>query len=106
MKISVSELNGKYGAISVDDGDTLRAAIQAALYVDPIVEIDFEGIELFSAPFLVAAIGWLLQERTPDQIREIVVFKNVEQIGRQALERVIQNAYEYYTIPAIRRYYL
>jgi hypothetical protein len=96
MIICAKDLLGK-NAISMQSGKNLYEKIYEPLKAGQVVEIDFDGIELFATPFFNASIGYLLKDISIDDLKKILIFSNLSNIGKQLLNHVIANAIEFYT---------
>jgi len=94
MKISVIDIAGR-NAVSSKDGETLYNEIMRNIDVDRI-ELDFEGVEIFSTPFFNLGIGRLLERLSTDELNKKLEFQHLSNLGFQTLRRVIDNAKKYY----------
>lgn len=94
MKISVNQIAGR-NAVSSSDGDALYKQIIANIDADS-VELDFEGVEIFSTPFFNLAIGRLLERMPPDVLNSRLHVVNLSSLGFRTLRRVIDNAKRHY----------
>ncbi|MDN5752054.1 MAG: STAS-like domain-containing protein [Nitrosospira sp.] len=93
--ISVKELVGE-NAITLDDGEAIFFRIHDPLIRGEMVELDFDGVEIFASPFFNAGIGRLLADVHPDNLNACLKFQHMPALGDRLLRRVIENAKEYY----------
>jgi hypothetical protein len=89
--------------ITLDDGQTIYDLIHPRLQAGHSVELDFEGVKIVVSPFLNAAIGQLLRDLSPDDLNAHLKITNLSVLARPVLQRVIANAKEYYSDPAVRK---
>jgi len=93
--IAVKELVGE-NAMTLDDGEAIYRQIHDPLTRGEIVELDFDGVEIFASPFFNAGIGRLLDDLQPDILNTRLIFQHMSALGDGVLRRVIANAKEYY----------
>ena len=55
-------------AITLDDGQSIYQQIKPELLAGHEVELDFDGVSVFAAPFFNAAIGQLLKDLRPEDL--------------------------------------
>lgn len=101
MHYSVREAIGPYG-ITLADGDVVYRAIYPVLRAGQPVEVDFSGVQVYAAPFLNAAFGALLRDLSRDDLRRLLKICSLSQAGMNTLQRVIEDAQQYYHDPAAR----
>lgn len=70
MKTSVHSMIGE-NCITFDDGQQVYHAIRPELAAGHPVELDFDRVEIFASPFFNAAIGQLLKDIEPDDLRTV-----------------------------------
>lgn len=105
MKLDVGEVVGLH-CIASEDGEQVFERVQAALEGDDDrVVLDFGAVEIVVSPFFNALYGALAEAYTADKINSRVEFANLSGDGRAVLQRVIDNARDYYTHPKVREYY-
>ncbi|CAG1020967.1 hypothetical protein MTYM_00660 [Methylococcales bacterium] len=95
MKIKVKELVGE-NAMTLDDGEAIYNRIHGPLVEGQTVELDFEGVEVFSSPFFNAGVGRLLADLRPEALKTGLKIEHLSDFGQRVLRRVIDNAKEYY----------
>ena len=100
--IRVLDISGQH-AITTGDGEKLFDAIQAALKDQGTADLDFSGVRVFASPFFNASIGRLLKDHTFVELRNLVRFDNLPQVGEVVLARVVENSEQYYRNPEARK---
>jgi len=95
MKYSIKENVGPNG-ITLQDGQKVYEIIYPELQGKREVELDFAEVRIVASPFLNAAIGQLLRDISPSDLNQYLKIKNLSQVSRPILKRVIENAKEYY----------
>ncbi len=95
-KIKVFDLVGK-NAISMSSGEKLFNEIGRHLKRSEIVLLDFEGVELFASPFFNASIGLTLKDISIDELKTKIQIENLNRIGLDLLNLVIDNAIKFYS---------
>ena len=60
------------------------------------VTLDFDGVNQFASPFFNFAIGQLLKDVSEADLRRLLQIENLNETGRQVIERVIENAAKYH----------
>jgi hypothetical protein len=100
--IRVLDLSGEH-AITTVDGEKLFVAIQAELKGRGVADLDFSGVRVFASPFFNASIGRLLKDRTFAELRSVIRFDNLPQVGEVVLARVVENSEQYYRNPEARK---
>ncbi|MBE2895735.1 STAS-like domain-containing protein [Pasteurellaceae bacterium HPA106] len=98
-RILVKNLIESNISVSMVLGAKLYQEIKTKLSENNKVKIDFEGIDTFASPFFNAAIGKLLKDYSIEQLQESLDFLNINQGGKNLLNKVIANAIEYYKDP-------
>lgn len=95
-KIKVFSLVGK-NAISMTSGEKLYNEIKKHIKGSEVEELDFEGVELFASPFFNASIGLILRDLTISELKEKIVIVNLNSVGLDLLNLVIDNALKFYS---------
>ncbi|MBL1265869.1 STAS-like domain-containing protein [Methylomicrobium sp. RS1] len=95
MYIKVKDLVGE-NAMTLDDGAAIYNQIHDPLVQGQVVQLDFEGVEVFASPFFNAGVGHLLADLQPDALNNHLKFEHLSDFGIRVLRRVIDNAKEYY----------
>lgn len=105
MKLDVGEVVGVH-CIASEDGEQVFERVQSALdRRDERVVLDFGAVEIVASPFFNALVGALMEAYETDEINSRVEFANLSGDGRAVLQRVIDNARDYYTHPKVREYF-
>jgi hypothetical protein len=96
MRISIKDKIGPRCIIK-EDGQKVYDAIHGKLRNGETVTLDFKGVRQFASPFFNFAIGQLLQDITEDDLRRLLQFEGLNDVGRLVVERVIENATKYHS---------
>ncbi len=96
MELQVKEFIGPRCIIK-EDGQKVYGAIRGLLKNGQPVTLDFEGVTQFASPFFNFAIGQLLKEISKKDLEHLLTIKNISEAGQQVIERVIENAAQYYS---------
>ena len=96
MKINIRQDIGE-NCMTVKQGQSLYNAIYPMLQSGEAVELDFIGVRVFASPFFNYAIGQLLKDLKADRLNELLAIKNLNSVGSNTLELVIENAGRYYS---------
>lgn len=96
MKINIRQDLGE-NCMTVKQGQSLYNAIYPVLQSGEAVELDFIGVRIFASPFFNYAIGQLLRDLTANQLNELLTIENLNSVGSNILELVIENAGRYYS---------
>jgi hypothetical protein len=78
-------------------GQELYEKIYPTLQAGESVELDFVGVKRFLSVFFNFAIGQLLRDINPEVLDRLLVVSNLNSIGQQTLDRVLENARLYYS---------
>lgn len=79
-------------ALSEDAGILLRQHISDFLDKDQIIELDFEGISLFSTTFFNASIGFFVLQMGPDKCKRLFKLVNISDLGQDTYDHSLENA--------------
>lgn len=96
QRILVKDLIGQ-NAITLDDGKIIFNLIHESLLRGEVVELDFNGVEVFASPFFNAGVGRLLNDLNNEVLNKQLKFEHLSDFGSRVLRRVIENAKEYYS---------
>lgn len=102
MKLNIYELFGE-NCMTKQSGQQLYEAIYPTLHAGEPVELDFAGVKRFLSVFFNFAIGQLLCDISAEDFDRLVATSNLNSVGQQALDRVIENAKLYYSDPDYRK---
>lgn len=91
MICDVHSLVGDYG-VTMEDGQKLFDRISPEIRAGHKVELDFDGVRILASPFLNAGIGQLLQEVSSQALHDNLKWSNLSSVGRNVLERVLENS--------------
>lgn len=101
MRVAVRDIVGEY-AVTPQDGQRVYGLIAHELANGQPVALDFEGVTALLAPFCNAAVGQLLKDYTPDDVKRLLRVEHLVPAGREVLRQVLRDAAEYYSSPAHR----
>ena len=79
-------------AFSYDDGMKLREKINDALKTEKPVEVDFEGITVFTTMFFNACFGHFVFTQSLDWYNEMIKVVNLNPMGTETHKHSIENA--------------
>jgi hypothetical protein len=96
MEINIRQDLGE-NCMTLKQGQSLYDAIYPQLQSGETVELDFMGVRIFASPFFNYAIGQLLRDLKADRLNELLIIKNLNAVGSNTLELVIENAQRYYS---------
>jgi len=96
MKYKVYELIGE-NSISQKYGQQIYDLIYPQLQAGKAVELDFTGVRRFLSVFFNIAIGQLLRDIKPEHLDQLLVVSNLNPLGQQTYDNVIENAKRYYS---------
>lgn len=99
--IRVVDITGPF-ALAGDDGQRLYDRMYAILGAAQNAQVDFYGVRVIATPFFNAAVGRLLKDVSPDELRNRILFKNLSLAAERTLALVIENAKQYYHDPGAR----
>ena len=95
LKVNVSKQIGK-NAISIQSGTKLYEVISPKLLAGSEVEIDFSSVSLYASPFFNASVGLMLKDISIDGLMRHMKIVGLNDIGKDLLNVVIQNAINFY----------
>lgn len=81
--------------LAAKDGIKLRSIINDALCINESITLDFTNISLFASPFFNASIGYLVMKFGIDDFNKKIVLKNLSEVGKLTVDKVIENAIEF-----------
>lgn len=79
-----------------DDGNVIYNLIHDPLRKGQTVELDFDGVDVFTASFFNASVGRLLEDLERNALNARLRFEHLSGFGEWVLRRVIENAEVYY----------
>jgi hypothetical protein len=95
MKESIKNVIGPLCIIK-EDGQKVYDLIIDPIKKGKTVILDFEGVNQFASPFFYFAIGQLLKDVQEEDLRRLLLFDNLNEIGGLVVDRVIENAAKYH----------
>lgn len=96
IKILVKDIVGS-NAISMTSGGKLLDVLVKNFDKSEVLELNFEGVDVFASPFFNASIGALLKDRKIEELQAKLSFVNISDTGRSLLNLVIRNAIKFYS---------
>lgn len=95
MELIIKDLVGE-NCVTMDDGQKVYNIIFPKLSAGEKIELNFSGVEVLASPFLNSAIGQLLKNIPETKLKSLLKAKNITTSSFEVLQRVIENAKEYY----------
>ena len=99
IKISVFGIVGSPLCVASSDGQEIYNRLNAALEANREVALSFHNVTALTSAFLNAAIGQLYGTFSEEKIESLLNVKNIEQDDQDLLERVVDNAKQYFENP-------
>ena len=96
MKYKVYELIGE-NCMSQQDGQKIYNLIHPQLQAGKSVELDFTGVRRLLSVFFNLAIAQLLPEISTEDFDRLLLVSNLNPIGQQTYNIVIENTKHYYS---------
>lgn len=78
-------------------GQQIYDLIHPNLQAGQPVELDFAGVRRFLSVFFNFAIGQLLRDIKAEDLDRLLSVSNLNPVGQQAYDRVLENAKHYYS---------
>lgn len=97
MLLDVSQITGDY-AIDIESGQKLHDATFPLLLAGDSVELDFSRVRVVSSAFFNYAVGQLMSRLSPGVLNELLSFKALNGGDLRVLQRVVNNAKQYYNL--------
>lgn len=81
-------------ALSEEAGYKLREKINEILSTgrNDIIELDFEGISLFSTAFFNASVGYFVLQMGPEKCKRLFKLINISDLGQDTYNHSLENA--------------
>lgn len=95
MKITINDIIGPRCIIK-EDGQKIYDIIYGPLKQGQVVTLNFEGVTQFASPFFNFAIGQLLKDINKEKLQKLLKYENINDVGKQVIDRVIDNASQYH----------
>ncbi|HEY5257324.1 MAG TPA: STAS-like domain-containing protein [Candidatus Baltobacteraceae bacterium] len=95
MKLNLKEMIGE-DCLAPTDGDRIYSIIHPELLADRQVTLDFTAVRVVVSLFLNQAIGKLYADVPPERIRANMTVVGLNDPGKFALRRVVDNSKNYY----------
>ncbi|WP_138225699.1 STAS-like domain-containing protein [Paenibacillus algicola] len=102
MEIKIQNIVGD-NCITREDGQKVYELIFPLLQRKDVVTLDFNNIGVFTSPFLNSAIGPLFKDFSREELREQLLFVNINSVGKSLMKIVIENSSRYYSDEKFRK---
>lgn len=99
LKVSVFGIVGTPLCVASSDGEEVYERLNAAFEANRKVTLSFHNVTALTSAFLNAAIGQLYGTFSEDKIQSLLEMANMEKDDEDLLERVIENAKQYFKDP-------
>ena len=96
MRIIIKEKCDEF-CFLIEDGKKIHEIVLSAVKEGIVVEIDFAGVTVFSAPFFHSALGDLLEHITYEDFNRLVKIVNLHDSARKLLKRILDDSVNYYS---------
>lgn len=101
IKLDIPGIVGQ-NCMTPDQGQDIYGRIHQHLLDGQLVELDFAGVDIFASPFFNYAVGQLVKDISPTELNRLLKISNLNPVGRNVLQRVIENSKQYYSAPGFR----
>ncbi|MEK5278741.1 MULTISPECIES: STAS-like domain-containing protein [Paenibacillus] len=102
MEYKIQDIIGE-NCITREDGEKLYNLIFHDLKDGNKVTLDFINIGVFTSPFFNTAIGPLFRDFSREDLRDHLIFENLNSVGRNLVKIVIENSSKYFSDEQYRR---
>lgn len=102
MKYRIYNLIGE-NCMTQKAGQQIYDLIHSRLQAGQPVELDFDRVRRFLSVFFNFAIGQLLRDIKAEDLDRLLIMSNLNPVGQQAYDRVIENALHYYSDETYRK---
>ncbi len=99
IKVSVFGIVGSPLCVASSDGQEVYERLNAAFEANRKVTLSFHNVTALTSAFLNAAIGQLYGTFSEDKIHASLEMENMEKDDEDLLERVVENAKQYFKDP-------
>lgn len=99
IKVSVFAIVGSPLCVASSDGQEVYERLNAAFEANRKVTLSFHNVTALTSAFLNAAIGQLYGTFSEDKIQSSLEMENMEKDDEDLLERVVENAKQYFKDP-------
>lgn len=99
IKVSVFGIVGSSLCVASSDGHEVYERLNTAFEAERKVTLSFHNVTALTSAFLNAAIGQLYGTFSEDKIQSSLEMENMEKDDEDLLERVVENAIEYFKDP-------
>ena len=102
MKYKIYDLIGE-NCMTQQAGQQVYDLIYPELQAGQPVELDFAQVRRFLSVFFNFALGQLLRDIKAEDLDRLLIVSNLNPIGQQAYDRVLENAQHYYSDEMYRK---
>lgn len=82
--------------LTAQDGKQLFELLSKRIkHAKPVI-VDFEGVEICTTPFFNASFGRLVEHLRPEEVHEQVRCVHIKNDAKELLQRVLENADQYF----------
>jgi anaerobic ribonucleoside-triphosphate reductase len=99
VELMVINIVGNGICVDADDGERIFEMIHKTLTTNSNVEVSFLNVQMLTSAFLNTAIGRLYKDYTEEEIKKRISIKDISDIDKSLLKRVVKNAKLYYKDP-------
>ena len=101
MELNILDIIGPRCIVG-DDGQKIYDKIHEPLLKGETVTLDFQEVTQFASPFFNFAVGQLLKDVKLQEFNRLLKIENLNETGKQVIQRVIENAEQFYGDPNYR----
>ena len=96
MRIIIKEKCDEF-CLLIEDGKKIYDIVLPSVKNGVNIELDFEGVTVFSSPFFHSALGSILEYVSYEDFNKFVKIINLHESGKNLLKRVMEDSRRYYT---------
>lgn len=88
--------------ITSEDGEAVHSYLAASLAEGAAVTLNFEGVEVCSAPFFNALLGDLMKNQSVEEFQERVQVRGMDPNMKAVFHRAVHSSWEYFHDDQVR----
>lgn len=100
IHIQVYNTVGNSMCVDADDGEKVFEQISKAIKTESKIVLSFLNVEMLTSAFLNTAIGQLYRDFPEEEIKRLLTTKDLADVDKALLKRVVKTAKLYYKDPA------